>query len=215
MQLTELHKIADKLQLQHGHPGLKSIYGAGCIKKPQVMFVFMNPTAKNVAAFSNWKGLRAPWLGTKNIWQLLNQTRFLSDKLCKRIRELKTADWTVELAAEVYEQIAKNKAYITNLAKCTQIDARPLKDKVFKEYLEIMHKEIELTKPEHIIAFGNQVSSILLNKIVSVSHYKAAEYETLSINNKTYRVYPCFYPVGQGQRNLPLAVKRIKTILAH
>lgn len=69
----------------------------------------------------------------------------------------------------VYEEIEENKLFITNLSKCTQIDARPLLDEVLKKYLDLLFKEMNIIKPKIIITFGNQVSSIILNKKISVS----------------------------------------------
>jgi uracil-DNA glycosylase len=86
----------------------------------------------------------------------------ISEKTFKEIRSKKPDEWTPEFSEQVYQEIADHKAYITNLAKCTQSDARPLKDNVFKEYLKYTLQEIQETNPKHIIAFGNQVSSILL-----------------------------------------------------
>ena len=38
-----------------------------------LIFVFMNPTGKNNASYKEWKGIRAPWIGSKNIWYLFYQ----------------------------------------------------------------------------------------------------------------------------------------------
>lgn len=125
---------------------------------------------------------------------------------------MKANDRTEKFAETLYLHIAQKNIYITNLAKCTQIDARPLKDKVFKDYLTYTLEEIATLQPKHIITFGNQVSSILLNKPIKVSDYKKDEHETLIIDKKTYKVYPVFYPVGQGMRNMPAAIARIQSI---
>ena len=213
MQLKELIRNIDKLQAIYGDPILKSIYGAGCIKNPKVMFIFMNPTARNISAYKNWKGLKAPWLGAKDIWHFFYAIGFLSKKSFQEIYGLKPDNWTYDFSTKIYKEISKNKGYITNLAKCTQLDARPLKNEVFKEYLDIMMREITLTNPKHIITFGNQVSSILLNKQISISEYRGVKKEILKIGSKNFYVFPVYYPVGQGRRNLPLAIKRIKKIL--
>src|SRR3989338_941301 len=65
MQVTKLHAEIDRLQLQYGATGLSAIYGAGCIKNPEVMLIFMNPTGKNISADTAWRGVRAPWSGTR------------------------------------------------------------------------------------------------------------------------------------------------------
>lgn len=110
---------------------------------------------------------------------------------------MKPADRTEEFSLEIYKEIARNGVYISNLAKCTQTDARPLPDKIFKEYLDLIYEEIDHIKPQHIITFGNQVSSIFLQKKVTVSAYEKNEHENLTIKRQTYTVYPTYYPVGQ------------------
>lgn len=67
LQVTILHKEFDTLQQIYGAKELNSIYGAGYIDHPNIMFVFMNPTGRNVASSKDWKGMKAQWLGTKNI----------------------------------------------------------------------------------------------------------------------------------------------------
>lgn len=213
MQLTSLHKHFDKLQTIHGDKSLKSIYGAGCIKKPEIMFVFMNPTGRNVSAQKSWCGLRAPWLGTKNVWGMFSELGLISKSNCEKILELIPSKWIENFAENLYQELKNNKVYVTNLAKCTQIDARALKDKTFIEYRDLMLQEISFIKPKYIVTFGNQVSSILLEKNIKVSDYKDENFETLKIQNETYKIYPTFYPVGQGRRNMPYAIKRIKKIL--
>lgn len=125
---------------------------------------------------------------------------------------MKPEQWTEKFSEDLYREIADKNVYITNLAKCTQIDARPLKDNVFKDYLTYTLEEITLLEPKNIITLGNQVSSILLEKPIKVSDYKNKEYEELIINKKIYKVYPTFYPVGQGTRNMPAAIERIQKI---
>jgi len=52
-----------------------------------------------------------------------------------------------------------------------------------------------MIQPKKIICFGNQVSSILLGKNIKVSDYQKDEHEEINIKNKTYKIYPSFYPV--------------------
>lgn len=214
LQLDGFRKEVDKLQKIYGDSRLHAVYGAGCIKSPKVLLLFMNPTATNVSACLKWKGLVAPWLGTKNIWKLLSSCNLLDNDIYMAIKNGKTDIWTDDFAVNVYSDIKKHSVYITNLAKCTQIDARKLKDDVFKEYLLNTLEEIYEIQPNKIISFGNQVSSILLNKKVSVSNYVKQENEILIIKDRKFKVYPCYYPVGQGMRNMDKAVGRIKEVLS-
>lgn len=70
MQLEDLKAKYDKLQMKYGAKELTSIYNGGCTNNPDICFVFMNPTGRNIASDPNWKGRRSPWIGSKNIWKL-------------------------------------------------------------------------------------------------------------------------------------------------
>jgi uracil-DNA glycosylase len=208
MQVIKLHHEYDRLQKKYGSFKLNSIYGAGCIKNPDVCFVFMNPTAKNIASMPEWKGIRAQWLGTKNTWSMFHKLGLISKKTADKIKLMKPIDWTPEFAEKLYGEVADNKLFITNLGKCTMDDASHLPDKVFKEYLELLNQEIAEIKPKKIITFGNQVSSIFLGQPIKVSEWRKKS-TTKTISGKKYSVYPVYYPVGQGMRNLPIAIEDI------
>lgn len=212
MQIKKLFKEFDILQKQYGDSKLNAIYGAGKINSPKVSFVFMNPTAKNQSSKKEWSGIRAPWIGSKKIWELLYSAGFLNKNNYLQILEKKGKDWNEAFAETIYKNITSNSIYITNLSKATQIDARPLKNIVFKKYLDLFKEEMNIINPKIIISFGNQVSSIILNKNISVSKYRR-KYELLEINNRKIKVFPVYYPVGQGTRNLDLAKKDIKWII--
>ena len=119
---------------------------------------------------------------------------------------MKAYDWTPEFCEEVYKEVSRNKLYITNLAKCTQDDARSLPDKVFLEYRDLLLEEIYEVNPKKIVLFGNQVSSVVLGKKISVSEYRKQS-ETLKIKDKEFVCYPVYYPVGNGFFNAPKAVE--------
>jgi DNA polymerase len=213
MQIKELHRAFDDLHKKHGAKHLCSIYGAGCTKHPRVMFVFMNPTGRNISTNKEWRGIRAPWLGTKTVWKLFFQIGIISPETYKKIERMSVKEWTPKFCSILYREVKNNKVFITNLGKCTQIDARKLNDSIFKDYLELMRREIFKVNPKIIITFGNQVSSILLGKQIQVSNYKNKEKEELFLNGKIFPVFPVFYPVGQGMRNMSKAIERIRKII--
>lgn len=194
-----------KLHKKFGHDGLVMIYGAGCIKAPDLMLIFMNPTSRNIASSPDWSGIRAPWIGVKKVWQMLASLELIDPSFIPEI-------WNENSAKDLYGHVAERKLHITNLASCTQPDARPLQNIVFRDYLPLIKDEIGQITPKIIVTFGNQVSSILLQKSVAVSSYQDIEYETLIVDGKTFTVYPTYYPVGQGQRNMPKAVERIRLL---
>lgn len=212
MKLEDLTIAYDKLQLKYGAKELNSIYNGGCTNNPEICFVFMNPTGKNPSSSNDWKGLRAPWIGTKNIWDLFYNLSLLDEKIYKEIKSKKGSEWTEEFASIVYKDIENHKVFITNLGKCTQIDARPLPDSVYKKYLELLEKEIEIINPKVIILFGNQVSSIVLDEKISVSLCRKKKF-TKTINNKEYTFYSVFYPVGNGRFNIDKSIEDIKWII--
>mgnify|MGYP003571531166 CR=1 FL=1 len=82
-KIEDLKIEYDKLQKKYGAKELDSIYNGGCENNPDVCFVFMNPTGKNIASDKSWKGRKSPWLGTKNIWKLFNKVDLLSDDTYK------------------------------------------------------------------------------------------------------------------------------------
>lgn len=208
MTLKDLEKEYDKLQKKYGAKDLDSIYNGGCTNNPDFCFVFMNPTGRNIATNKLWKGLKAPWIGTKNIWDLFYNTNLLDKDVYQKIRSITGKDWTEKFALEVYENVNKHKYFITNLGKCTQVDARPLPDSVYLNYLDLLEKEIEIINPKAIILFGNQVSSIVLDKKISVSQVRKTEF-IKTINGKDYKLFSVFYPVGNGRFNIDKSIEDI------
>ncbi|MCX6823235.1 MAG: hypothetical protein NTX91_04585 [candidate division SR1 bacterium] len=212
MQLTHLFPTFDALQKIYGEKTLDAIYGCGKIDKPKVCLVFMNPTARNAAANKQWKGIKAPRISTKNVWNMFHQLGFFDKQFIDEINSKKPSDRDYAFAEKAYKKVAENNIYITNLSKATQIDARPLPNDVFRNYLDIFKQEIDTVQPQVIITFGNQVSSVLLDQNIKVGEYRK-RHELLDINNKKYKVFPVYYPVGQGMRNIKIAQEDIKWIL--
>lgn len=211
MELEDLKIKYDKLQKKYGAKELDSIYNGGCTKNPDICFVFMNPTRRNIASSKNWKGIKSPWIGTKNIWDLFYKLDLMEEKIYKEIKRIKGSEWTEEFAEMVYDDVKKHKYFITNLGKCTQVDARELPDSVYKEYLDLLKQEIEIIKPKVIILFGNQVSSIVLNQKISVSQCRKKLFEN-EINGQKYNFYSVYYPVGNGRFNIDKSIEDIKYI---
>ena len=211
-ELDKLRLKYDRMQKKYGAKELDSIYNGGCINNPDICFVFMNPTRRNIASLKTWKGRKSPWIGTKNIWKLFFDTSLFGEDLYKEIREKKPKDWDYLFAEKVYKEVEKNKYFITNLGKCTQLDARPLSDDILSSYKKLLFKEIDIIKPKVIITFGNQVSSIILDKKISVSECRKKVFD-LVINKQIYRVFPVYYPIGNGIFNIEKSIEDIKWII--
>ena len=208
MCLEELKKEYEKMQQVYGNQSLKSINFGGCDKNPDICFVFMNPTSKNIASNPSWNGIRAPWIGTKNIWDLFVVTNLFDIDIYHVIKNKKASERDEEFAEKVYNEVKKNKIFITNLGKCTQLDARPIPNEVYKQYLNLLEKEIEIVDPKVIILFGNQVSTVFLNEKISVSQCRKKEF-IKKINGKEYKCYSIFYPIGNGRFNIDKSIEDI------
>lgn len=212
MNLKDLNKEYDKLQKKYGAKELDSIYNGGCDTNPDICFVFMNPTGRSIASSKNWQGLKSPWIGTKNIWDLFIELDLLDKEIYSNIKSIKGSEWTEEFADKVYESVKKHKYFITNLGKCTQIDARELPDSVYKKYLHLLKQEFNIINPKVIILFGNQVSSIVLDEKISVSQVRKNCF-VKDINGIKYKFYSVYYPVGNGRFNINKAIEDIKWII--
>ncbi len=206
--LDELIKEYNKLQLKYGDINLDSINFGGCKTNPDICYVFMNPTGRNIAANKEWKGLKAPWIGTKNVWDLFYKLNVIDEELFLKIKSKPGKAWTEEFANEVYKKVASNKIYITNLAKCTQKDARPLPDEIYEKYLELFLREIDIINPKKIILFGNQISTVVLKEKISISKVRKQQF---LLNNK-YKCYCVYYPVGNGRFNMDKSIEDITYI---
>ncbi len=210
-QIKDLYKEYDKLQKKYGDKSLDSIYNGGCEQNPDICFVFMNPTMRNIAAEKSWIGPKHPWIGTKNIWTLFKKLDLLDEDIFREIRAKKGNEWDYDFADKVYDNVKKHKYFITNLGKCTQVDARPLPDSVFLEYKKYLEYEFNIVKPKVIILFGNQVSSIVLEEKISVSNVRKKEYRKV-INGEEFIFYSVYYPIGNGSFNVDKAIEDIKWI---
>lgn len=212
MKIEELNVEYDKLQKIYGAKELMSIYNGGCTKNPNICFVFMNPTGRNIASCPQWKGRRSPWIGTKNIWKLFYKIGLLDEEIYQEIISKKPQEWDEEFADMVYSNVEKHKYFITNLGKCTQTDARVLPNSVYSQYLDLLCKEIEIINPKIIITLGNQVSSIVLDKNISVLQCRKQSFSK-KIGKKNYKIYPVYYPIGNGMMNIDKAIEDLKFII--
>lgn len=214
MNLETLKEEYDKMQQIYGDKSLRSINFGGCDNNPDICFVFMNPTSKNIASNPSWDGIRAPWVGTKNIWDLFVATGIFNIDIYNEIKTKKPNEWDKLFAEKVYDEVKKNKFFITNLGKCTQIDARPISNSVYEQYLRLLEAEVEIINPKVIILFGNQVSSVFLNEKISVSQCRKKEFKK-DINGTKYKCFSIYYPVGNGRFNINKSIEDILWIKEH
>ena len=78
--------------------------------------------------------------------------------------------------------------------------------------MHLLEKEIEIVNPKVIILLGNQVSSIVLNKKISVSLCRKEKF-IKEINDRKYNCFAVYYPVGNGRFNIDKSIEDIKYII--
>lgn len=194
---------------------LKPIFGAGKNKHPKFMFLFINPTKRNISSNPDWRGIRAPFIGTKNIWKIFNKAGLFDGELMKSIEYHKK--WSCEFANDVYRYLEGNDFYLTNIVKSTGDDASLPKSKEINLFLPLLKREIEIVKPRYIICFGLiPFNSLIKEKIRLSNHFdtftktrELISYD-LNINSFKTKVIPCYFPVGRG--NPKRAIELLKFI---
>ena len=87
IELDKLNNKYKKLQNKYGDQNLDSILNGGKTKNPDLCLIFMNPTGKNIASNKNWTGIKSPWIGSKVIWNLLNELDLIDDDICLKIKK--------------------------------------------------------------------------------------------------------------------------------
>ena len=107
LKIEDLKKDYDKLQVKYGAKELDSIYNVGCEENPDICFVFMNPTGKNIASDKSWKGRKSPWLGTKNIWKLFYKVDLLSEKHLTKFKKRNQKNGIMRFATMFTKKLKK------------------------------------------------------------------------------------------------------------
>ncbi len=212
MNKDQLFSEYNRLQQIYGEKTLDPIVGGGKEYSPDICFVFMNPTLKNIASEKTWESCKYPWIGTKNIWKLFLGIDRFDKEIFDEIRKRKPSEWDYIFAEKIYKEVENKGVYLTNLAKCTQMDARSLPNSIFKEYKELLFEELNIVKPRKIVTFGNQVSSIFLDSRISISRERKNIFQ-VNISGTTVDTLATYYPVGHGQRNIEEAIEDIKWFL--
>lgn len=186
---------------------LQHILGGGKEHNPQIMFVFINPTARNITSKTNYVGKRVPHIGTKEIWKTFIAARLLDDKILDKNYD----------AEFVYNKVAEKGFYFTNLVKCTKENAELPKMKLVNDKIELLYKEIDIVKTKLIVAFGTlPFQSLTGQKLKLSDHFKEQIkskklllYKTKEFFGKKYNIWPCYFPVGRGRRKEALELLKI------
>lgn len=214
--LSQLWKCVGKLNRQHfPENSLAPIVGNGESQKPKFMFVFINPTKRNISSEKNWKGPRFPFIGTRQVWRVFHKADLFDYSLMDRINA--GSDWTLEFTDKVLAFLKKRGFYFTNIVKWTGHDAGLPDSEKIKLFLPVLKKEIEIVRPKYAVAFGLIPFEGLTGKKIRLAEYyktavKSGKLKTydLKVNSVKTKVIPCYFPVGRG--NPKRAVEILKLL---
>lgn len=218
LQIPAISERVTEISRQHyGDHTLDAISGAGQTKQPKLALVFINPTHRNISTNPMWEGLKAPWIGCSNIWQLFADAGLIAEEMNHAIQSAKT-NWSQQFALDVYSHVANQGLYITNIVKWAGLDAKlPEREKI-KLYAPLLLEELRTVRPQRIITFGQLTFAGLLRGL----EIKAPEtFGTMNeaalktgviqgIRTEVGETIPCYFPVGQGIKNKAKAVSILK-----
>lgn len=215
LQIPEISQRVDEISRQYyGDHTLDAISGAGQIKRPKLALVFINPTHRNISTSPDWAGLKAPWVGCANIWQLFADAGLIREEMNQAIQAAKT-NWPEQFALDVYSHVANQGLYITNIVKWAGLDAKlPEREKI-KLYAPLLLEELRMVQPKRIVAFGQLTFDGLLRELgIKSPETFGVMNERILATNSVYglqaeigEIIPCYFPVGQGIKNRAKAVQ--------
>ncbi|MFA4907269.1 MAG: uracil-DNA glycosylase family protein [archaeon] len=213
--LNLLWKQVEKINRNHFPENrLAPIVGNGKTFRPKFMFVFINPTKRNISSETGWKGPRFPFIGTKHVWRIFNRAGLLDDSLMKQIN--RDSNWTLEFTDKVLRFLSRKGIYITNIVKWTGSDAGLPDSKKIGLFLPILKKEIGIVQPKYVVAFGLiPFEKLTGRKITLRDYYEAAmktrkleQYE-LKTNLFETKIIPCYFPVSRGEPKKAVEIIRL------
>lgn len=218
LQLPEINERVNYLsQAYYGDHTLDPISGAGKVNRPKLALIFINPTHRNISTRKEWSGLKAPWIGCTNIWQLFADAGLIKSEINETIQQAKT-DWPQTFALDVYNHVAEQGLYITNIVKWAGLDAKlPEKEKI-RLYAPLLVDELKLLGADRIIAFGQLTFDGILRELGlkspdafgSINEDMLAKQTIYGVESAIGKIVPCYFPVGQGIKNRAKAVEILK-----
>ena len=215
LQIKEIVRKTRELSAKfYGDHTLDSIAGAGLVENPKFALVFINPTHRNISTNKEWHGLKAPWIGCANIWQLLFEAGLIDSSINNHIQS-QGSHWSADDALNVYAHAAEKSLYLTNIVKWTGLDAKLPEREKLRLYAPLLVQELTLLKPAHTIAFGQLTYDGILRALgIStteafgrVNECNLQNNQLLEVQTQIGPVLPCYFPIGQGIKNRSKALR--------
>jgi len=167
------------------------------------MFVFINPTARNISTRVEWEGPRFPFIGTKHIWRVFHKAGLFDTDLLAHIE--REREWSLQLTDRVLDFLKLRGFYLTNLVKWAGHDSTLPDARKIQMFLPILRKEIELVRPRTIVTFGHIPFVALVGRRITLSDFyyrvmKVRRLEAFPLPfNPQVKVVPCYFPIGRGK----------------
>lgn len=200
--------------------GLTPIYGGGREKNPDFMFVFINPTHRNISSEPSWTGQRFPFIGTKQVWRVFHKAGFFDEGLLSYIES--NPRWSVGFTDKVRDFLDSNSLYLSNVVKSTGADAALPDSAKINLFLPALKREIEIVKPKYIVAMGLIPFERLTGRKIKLADYhleslakgrlgtfKVSFGENDSLRYAFTGVIPCYFPVGRGSPKKAVELLRL------
>jgi hypothetical protein len=194
--------------------GFRHVPGGGCVDRPDLMLVFINPTVRNITAHAAWEGPRFPFAGKPKLWHILAEAGWVGADLPQRMAELGPTPPMVELLIAESQQ---RRLYLTNAVKCVHDGSNlPVAARVQANW-PLLQGEIARVQPRAIVAMGLIPFGVLTGGTVRLAdelwHAQQNNYHAYPshlIDGQRYPVYPCYFPTGRGN---PVAALRMLAAL--
>lgn len=215
LQLTSVLKGLDTISTtHHGNHTLDAISGAGQTNKPKLALVFINPTHRNISTQKKWEGIKAPWIGCNNIWKLFVDAGLIEESIYAKMLVF-GKEWPEAFADEVYRHVQKRELYITNIVKWAGLDAKLPEKSKMEIYLPLLMQELGELNADKIVLFGQLTFDAVIRGMGLHYSFKQLNEAALKNSDIPYvptrygRIVACYFPVGQGIKN----VKKAEEIL--
>lgn len=192
----------------------RHVPGGGCVDQPDVMFIFINPTVRNISAHADWIGPRFPFAGKPKLWQILAESGFVRADLPQDMLMLGP---TPEMVEVLIAETQRQRLYLTNAVKCVDTGSNlPTAARVAAAWSFLQH-EIALIRPKLIVTFGlipfRQLTSMdirLADQLWETQGGSCPFFPSQPIAGESYSVFPCYFPTGRG--NPVAATKMLRAL---
>ena len=211
-KLLEIYKEFDNCErCRKDNNLLLHILGGGRFQNPQFLFLFINPTHLNLSSHRDYKGKRRyPFIGVRYFYRLLSEAGFLDKKI---INDIYRRGWQIDDESRIEQSLINNSVYMTNLVKCTKYDPESPSKNIIKQDFPLLQKEINIVLPRYIVAFGKLPLRMITGKDIRLKdclertrNNSYQPIKSINVLGKIYKVFPCYFPVGRGNRRGALEI---------